>query len=654
MALYVSALNGGSNNHPTTSEEANGYATDFVNEGIVGSYTNTNSVAPMTGAFAVNAQGTPDMTVAVTSGVAYVDATPSGQAEQSLRVRLSANQNVTISANSSGSTKYDWVYIKIDPTNANNPNLAGDDVATLVTSRSTSNTSDDGTPPTYGILLAVVTVANGASTITNGNIRDVRVQASSTSVDTAITTGWIRGGLPAVSTVTYLGNRSYDVVFGSTVASTLTPGMRLELTKTVAGNGYMGGAFNGSSHYFTKTSPTGTLGTVTNNFTIEAVVQPTSYQDACICGRADATAANALFIYMTSSGTVTAGVRNGAVGNYRYIQTYQSLPLNKKTHVAASWTGGTVVIYFDGISVPVQAAVTAGTNPTTAGAAGDFSVGRLGGNSSLYFPGYISNVAVFDAVLSAATIRQHATYKLTGSETNCIGAWSLDNTANDQSSAGNNLTATGGVGYTAQTPHGQLDSGVQTTKAVALVMNVSTTTATVQVPEGVTIPTTGGITSVSYSTQANPYGWVSDVSKWGIATILYADTTYTIGSSGSTYLAFNALQITPPKGAWRMYAGGSFSWGVTSAGTIFGRIHIAAASGATTILKTFRRFGGVPHTGSGTYDCSYQVEDEFDANGTTDLSMRFRMESGGGTLTVRHVGSTMGSQSFIALIPSGL
>jgi len=178
MALYVSALNGGTNNHPTTSEEANGYATDFVTEGVVGSISNTNSVAPMTGAFAVNAQGTPDMTVAVTSGIAYVTATPSGQSSQSLRVRLSANQNVTISANSSGSTKYDWLYVKVDPTNANNPNLAGDDVATLVTSRSTSNSSDDGTPPTYGLNIAIVTVSNGASSITNGNIRDTRVMAS--------------------------------------------------------------------------------------------------------------------------------------------------------------------------------------------------------------------------------------------------------------------------------------------------------------------------------------------------------------------------------------------------------------------------------------------------------------------------------------------
>ena len=170
MALYASILTGGTNNHTTTSEEANSLATDFVSDGVIGAITNTGSVAPMTGAFAINAQGTPNMTVAVTAGAAYITATPSGQSSQVLRVRLSANENVTIAANSSGSTKYDFLYIKIDPTNAANPNLAGDNVASLVVSRSTSNSTDNGTPPTYGYLLAVITVSNGASSITNGNI----------------------------------------------------------------------------------------------------------------------------------------------------------------------------------------------------------------------------------------------------------------------------------------------------------------------------------------------------------------------------------------------------------------------------------------------------------------------------------------------------
>lgn len=178
MSIYVNVLTGGSNNHLTTSENANQIATDFISEGVVGAITNTSGVAPATGAFAVNAQGTPNMTVAVSAGVAYVQATPSGQASQMLRVYNNASANVTIAANSSGSTKYDWVYISISAANAATPNTAGDNVATLVTSRSTSATTDDGTPPTYGYPIAVVTVANGASSITNGNIADKRTYAS--------------------------------------------------------------------------------------------------------------------------------------------------------------------------------------------------------------------------------------------------------------------------------------------------------------------------------------------------------------------------------------------------------------------------------------------------------------------------------------------
>lgn len=179
MSIYVDILTGGANNHETTSEAANHLATDFVEEGVIGVVTNTSGVAPMTGAFAVNAQGTPDMTVAVSAGVAYVTATPTGQASQMLRVYNNASANVTIAANSSGSTKYDWVYISVNATNAAAPNTAGDNVATLVTSRSSSATADDGTPPTYGYPIAVVTVANAASSITNGNITDIRQLATS-------------------------------------------------------------------------------------------------------------------------------------------------------------------------------------------------------------------------------------------------------------------------------------------------------------------------------------------------------------------------------------------------------------------------------------------------------------------------------------------
>lgn len=178
MTLTVSILQGGVNSHETVSEEVNFHATDFFTEGVVGAITNTSGVAPATGAFAVNAQGTPDMTVAVTAGAAYVTATPTSGNSQLLRVKNSASENVTIAANSTGGTRYDWVYIKIDADKAKDPAVDASDVATLVTSRSTSATTDNGTPPTYGYPIAVVTVANGAVSITNGNIADARTLAN--------------------------------------------------------------------------------------------------------------------------------------------------------------------------------------------------------------------------------------------------------------------------------------------------------------------------------------------------------------------------------------------------------------------------------------------------------------------------------------------
>ena len=42
--------------------------TDLFTDGIVGTFGNTAGVAPSTGGLAVNAQGSPNMTVAVTAG----------------------------------------------------------------------------------------------------------------------------------------------------------------------------------------------------------------------------------------------------------------------------------------------------------------------------------------------------------------------------------------------------------------------------------------------------------------------------------------------------------------------------------------------------------------------------------------------------------
>lgn len=178
----VSVVTGGSNSHQTSSAEINGIATDFISEGVVGAISATSGVAPTTGAFAVNQIGTPTMDVRVTNGVAYVTATPTSGSEQTFRVTMDATEDVTIAANATGGTRYDWIYIKLDADKLVNPAVDASDVATLTTSRSTSASTDNGTPPTYGYCIAVVTVANGASSITNANITDSRVRTGANSI----------------------------------------------------------------------------------------------------------------------------------------------------------------------------------------------------------------------------------------------------------------------------------------------------------------------------------------------------------------------------------------------------------------------------------------------------------------------------------------
>lgn len=180
--IITSIVTGGTNSHATTVFEANQVATDFVTQGCNGTLTSTSGVAPATGSFAVNAQGSPAMFVDVTAGSAYISATPSSQAAQILRAYMTANYtSYAISANASGSTKYDWIYLKVDPAAANNPASDASDVTALFTSRSSSNSVDNGSPPTYGILLAIVTVANGASSISNSSVADMRTQSTLSS-----------------------------------------------------------------------------------------------------------------------------------------------------------------------------------------------------------------------------------------------------------------------------------------------------------------------------------------------------------------------------------------------------------------------------------------------------------------------------------------
>lgn len=543
-SILTSVVTGGSNSHATVSEEANAYATDFVSQGIVGSVLNTGGTAPSTGGFAVNQDASPDMGVTISNGVAYVSGTPSSQGTQTLRARMTANYTAyTINANASGSTKYDWLYLQLTATNAANPSATADNVITLITSRSTSNTADNGTPPTYGILLAVITVTNGASSIVNANIVDSRTQSSITTNAAVNNTGWIGLGYTP-NTVTYNGQRSYSLVFNSVdLTGTVSAGQRLRTTRSVVAP-INCTSLNGTTQFFNKTSPTGM--TFTDDFVTDAYIKITSYPsgESGINSRYNGTSGFRFTLLQT--GQIQLYGFNGSSSNNSGIISVQAVPLNKWTRVTAQLdmssftaTPTTSYIMIDGVDVPATVA-RGGTNPTALIQAGNLEIGSFNGGG--FFPGKIAQVAVFNAKVTQAQIQAYGNQSYTGAETNLISAYSLSNSVTDLNvSNANNLTANGSATTTAlDAPWGTQASGLISSILDYAIVTSSTfstnTTMNIQVPEGNAVPTSGGILTVSYSINDNPYNFPS--------TLKFALNAY--NTSTTTALAALVSQYITP------------------------------------------------------------------------------------------------------------
>ena len=237
---YVSVIPSGTNNYLTPAEKFNQPITDHIGQGIVGLLGNTSGVAPSTGNFAVNAQGSPNMTVAVSSGSAYVVATPSGGNQQTFAVTSDASENVTISANSTGSTRYDFVYLVLDATKLTAPAVTGTDVASFTVQRSTTQYVDSNGAPANSLLLAEVTVANGAASISNSNISDRRIVSNLT-----FNNGWNRFSV----TATYASATTFTLTGDWT--NVLSKGTKIWFKQS------------GSSKYFYVTGTSYSTGTTT-------------------------------------------------------------------------------------------------------------------------------------------------------------------------------------------------------------------------------------------------------------------------------------------------------------------------------------------------------------------------------------------------------
>lgn len=95
---------------------------------------------------------------------------------------VTSQETLSIAANSAGSTRIDLICLKLDT--AIVPDEFASNIATLVVVQGTAGAGQPATPSDY-LLLAVVTVVNGETAITNDEIDDQRIQISFTKASLA-------------------------------------------------------------------------------------------------------------------------------------------------------------------------------------------------------------------------------------------------------------------------------------------------------------------------------------------------------------------------------------------------------------------------------------------------------------------------------------
>lgn len=443
-------------------------------------------------------------------------------------------------------------------------------------------------------------------------------------------------------TVVANGNRSYTLTFNSLdLTDTISPGMRVRSTRTVAAPDQCTDLEASSSQYYNKTSPSGM--TFTDDFVVSAWVKLSSYAAGTIASRWDGT--SGWILDVTASGQVQMVGFNGGAGNNSYVLSYQSIPLNKWVHVAAqldmsTFTATTTTSYvmIDGKDVP--ASVTrSGSNPTALVQAGSFFIGaRNSTTPAQFFPGKIAQVAIYSAKVTQATILASMNQGLTGSETSLVSAYSFDNSINDLSATANDLTAqNSAVATNTDSPFG--NEAASSTLDYGLVQSVSfstNTTMVVQVPSGCTIPTTGGVSALAYSVQANPYGWANDTLRWEVLLKQMTSTSVTFGAVDQWFVS--PIKLTLPIGNWqRLGYEGSFMLSSTVAGTRHGHFTLASSAptnavrnqnltsiiyfntSATIALSTLNKF--MPYTNT-TQESHYIYADIASASGTEAYHLR--------------------------------
>ena len=344
--------------------------------------------------------------------------------------------------------------------------------------------------------------------------------------------GWTSmGATNSVTTGYNSGNRSFTIDTSADLSGTLSPGMRYKVTRGTTPPTQCADLEASSSQYASKSSPTGI--TFTDDFTCEAWVKLESYAKMYVVSRTDAGRNNGFGFNIEATGQVR--LIGSSSSTSEYILSYQSIPLNKWVHIAASidLSGNTGAIYIDGVSVPTSST----TGLTSLTNTGDLRIGATGGVIE-HWDGKLADVRVWSDIRTETEIQDNM-YGYPSDTTGLVAHFKLNGDFTDASSNGNDLTAqNSAVATDTDNPWNATEYGIITA--------VSASDIQVFCPVGYGIPNET-LTSPFYSTQATPFGFPRGRDRWVVETISKDDstslTTATDNNAGN-------LSLTIPIGSW--------------------------------------------------------------------------------------------------------
>lgn len=350
--------------------------------------------------------------------------------------------------------------------------------------------------------------------------------------------GWTAlTGTHSVSSTYNAGNRSFTIATSADHSSILSEGMRYKVTRNTTPPTQCADLEASSSHYASKSSPTGI--TFTDDFTCEAWIKLESYTgtNQIIISRFNGTSGWQFAV--GNNGQLIIYGFNAGGGNYRGVESYQSVPLGKWVHVAIhlDMSGSNDKVLIDGVNVP-GATYTAGTNPTALVQAGNLELGSRNGGL-LPFDGKLADVRVWSDLRTDTEIQDNM-YAYPSDTTGLVAHFKLNGDFTDSSSNGNDLTAqNSAVATDADNPWNATEYGIIT--------NVTSSTIQVFCPEGYGIPNET-LTAPFYSTQSTPYGFPRGRDKWALEVQIKSDSANSTTANAWQDSAMDAPQL--PVGVW--------------------------------------------------------------------------------------------------------